>query len=74
MSEYYLTSHGGDERLFIAPINAGMAAENNMSIDDSIGYFLCRETDERGSKQVFILAKLASEEAAFELGDILGLS
>jgi len=74
MADYYLsgTSESGVE-LVIAPITEDMAAAQNIEGSESVGYFLYQKNNTFDRLDVCILAKVASEEAAFELGRILGL-
>lgn len=75
MSDYYLTRDlENGERMYIAPINAEMAAANNIEAAESVGYYLYKRQPDSHRSEVEILAKLPSEDAAFELGRILGLA
>lgn len=75
MSDYFLSGETlTGERLIIAPITAEVAAAHNMDAADSVGYFLYQKTTRMHNSDVCILAKLPSEDAAFQLGRILGLS
>ncbi|MDV3250189.1 hypothetical protein DevBK_02460 [Devosia sp. BK] len=75
MSDYYLSRlmDNGD-LMCISPISSEVAAANNMQLVESYGYFLLRKKAKRRSQDVEILARLPSEDAAFELSKILGLS
>jgi hypothetical protein len=75
MSDYYLSRDlENGERMFIAPIDAEMAAANNIELAESVGYYLYKRQPNRHRSDVEILAKLPSEEAVFKLGKILGLA
>lgn len=75
MSDYYLSRDlENGERMYIAPINADMATANNIEAADSCGYYLYKRRSGKHLSDVLILAKLPSEEAAFELGEMLGLA
>jgi len=75
MSDYFLSGETRTgEKLIIAPITAEIAAAHNMDASESVGYFLYQKTKKRQNADVCILAKLPSEDAAFELGRLLGLS
>ncbi len=74
MSDYYFsgTAQSG-EQLVIAPITDEMAAAQNIDDSESIGYFLYQKNSQRDSLDISILAKIPSEEAAFELKRLLNL-
>ncbi|MEA2838732.1 MAG: hypothetical protein QOF41_62 [Methylobacteriaceae bacterium] len=74
MTDYYLsgTSNTG-EQLIIAPISDEVAAAQNITDSESIGYFLYQKNNAGDRLDISILAKVTSEEAAFELGRILNL-
>ena len=73
--DYYLSGRSATgERLVIAPISAEIAAAHNMNDSESLGYFLYRVLENGGALCTAILAKLSSEDAAFEMGRILGLT
>lgn len=75
MSDYFLCGETRTgEKLVIAPITADIAAAHNMDASESVGYFLYQRSGQSQNLSVNILAKLPSEDAAFELGRILGLS
>lgn len=75
MSDYFLSGEmQTGERLIIAPITSDIAAAHNMDASESVGYFLYQKMRDHRNSDVCILAKLPSEDAAFELGRILGLS
>lgn len=75
MSDYFLSGETRTgQRLVIAPITAEIAAAHDMDRSESVGYFLYQKSADSGSEGVNILARLPSEDAAFELGRILGLT
>ena len=75
MADYYLSGVSATgERLVIAPITSEVAAAHDMKESESLGYFLYQKIDTSEKSDVSILAKLPSEEAAFELGRLLGLN
>lgn len=75
MSEYFLSgqSRTGDD-LYIAPITSEIAEANNIGRDEFIGYFLYQKKHGSDSTFACVLAKLPSEDAAFELAGILNLA
>lgn len=74
MSDYYLSRTLDDgQRMCIAPINSEMAAANNIEPSESVGYYLYKHLNDSHRSDVEILAKIPNEDAAFELGRILGL-
>ncbi|TPI30913.1 hypothetical protein FJW08_12385 [Mesorhizobium sp. B3-2-1] len=75
MSDYFFSGESKTgEKLFIAPITSDVAAAHNIADSESIGYFLYQKPAGTHNADVCILAKLPSEDAAFELGRLLGLS
>jgi hypothetical protein len=74
VTDYYLsgTSNTG-EQLIIAPISDEVAAAQNITDSESIGYFLYQKNNGGDRLDISILAKVTSEEAAFELGRLLNL-
>lgn len=75
MSDYFMSKDmGNGEYMYISPINSEVAAAQNIEVTESIGYYLYKRLADSRLSDVCILAKLPSEEAAFELGQILGLA
>ena len=73
--DYFLSCQKDDgSSLCIAPITSEIALAHNICEKESVGYFLFQRLYNKSSSDVQILAKLPSEDAAFELGSILGLS
>ncbi|MBL4665004.1 MAG: hypothetical protein JKY23_03485 [Nitrospinaceae bacterium] len=75
MADYFLSGEVEiGSQLYIAPLTSSVAAANNISTEDSVGYFLYQKHNGDGNGDISILAKVQTEEAAFELSRILGLS
>jgi len=73
--DYYLSGQSDlGKRLIISPITTEMAVANKISRNDSLGYYLYQKEEGSDDAEASILAKLPSEDAAFALGHMLGLS
>ena len=74
MSEYYFSAKTDiDTTLCIAPLTDRRIELSGEDLEDTSGYFLYELKGEGEPKEVRIIARLASEEAAFELKDMLAL-
>lgn len=74
MSNYYFsTKIDKDTILCIAPLSDYRIELSGQEIRDTSGYFLYSTTGDGEPTSVEIIAQLASEEAAINLKNILGL-
>ncbi len=74
MSEYYFCAKtGADTTLCIAPLTDKRVELSGEEIEDVSGYFLYETRGHAEPGEVFILARLTSEEAAFRLKEMLQL-
>ena len=74
MSEYYFSARiDSDTTLCIAPLTDRRIELSGEDLDDTSGYFLYELKGADEPTEVRIIARLASEEAAFELKDMLSL-
>jgi len=75
MAEYYFSKKIDKETsLCIAPLTDKRIELSGETIDDPSGYFLYEVRGRGEPDEVRILAKIPSEEAAFQLKDILELA
>ena len=75
MAEYYFSKEIDSEtRLCIAPLTDKRIELSGEVVDDPSGYFLYEVKGGGEPDEVRILARIASEEAAFQLKQILELS
>jgi hypothetical protein len=74
MAEYYFSKEiDSGTSLCIAPLTDKRIELSGETIDDPSGYFLYEIKGKGEPYDVNIIARLASEEAAFQLKEILGL-
>jgi hypothetical protein len=74
MAEYYFSARiDSDTTLCIAPLTDRRIELSGEDIEDTSGYFLYELKGGGEPNEVRIIARLASEEAAFELKDMLSL-
>jgi hypothetical protein len=74
MAEYYFTTNVDNETtLCIAPITNRRLALSGQEIPDTSGYFLYETRKSQEPNEVRIIARVLSEEAAFELSRILNM-
>jgi hypothetical protein len=74
MAEYYFTTNVDNETtLCIAPITNRCLALSGQEIPDTSGYFLYETRKSQEPNEVRIIARVLSEEAAFELSRILNM-
>lgn len=75
MSDYYFSAPLGNSRtLHIAPLTERRIEASGQEITDPSGYFLFETGAERNSNTVEIIAQVLSEDAAFRLRDVLGMT
>ncbi len=75
MGEYYFSKEIDSETsLCIAPLTDKRIELSGETIDDASGYFLYEVKGGGEPDEVRILARIASEEAAFQLKQILELT
>ncbi len=74
MAEYYFSAKIDRETtLCIAPLTDKRVELSGEDLDDVSGYFLYEIKGEDALREVRIIARLASEEAAFQLREMLAL-
>jgi hypothetical protein len=74
MAEYYFTTNIDNETtLYIAPLTNRRIALSGQEISDSSGYFLYETRKSNEPNEVRIIARVLSEEAAFQLSRILNM-
>lgn len=75
MSEYYFSAPRGNSRtLHIAPLTDRKIEASGQEIADPSGYFLFETVTDGNSDTVEIIAQVLSEDAAFKLRDVLGMT
>jgi hypothetical protein len=75
MARYYFSAQvDNDLALFIAPLSDVDIELSGESVEDASGYFLYRRCYATTGSPVTVLARLHSEEAAFEMSRLLNLS
>jgi hypothetical protein len=74
MAEYYFTTNIDNETtLCIAPLTDRRIAMSGQEIADPSGYFLYETRKSQEPNEVRIIARVFSEEAAFELSRLLNM-
>lgn len=74
---YFSVNRDNRRRACIAPLSNRLIEQSGQQIDDPSGYFLFEVMDNESSdafEEVEIIAQMVSEEAAFRLKEILGMS
>ena len=75
MSEFYFSRSLGDARtLCVAPLSDRRIESSGQDVPDTSGYFLFETRGFDNDTEVEIIAQAMSEEAAFRLREMLGLS
>ena len=75
MSELYLAGTAPDgKRLMIAPITSRKLTRCPEPPEDTSGYFLMEEQDDKPNGVLTVLARVSDAEAAFRLGRLLRMS
>ncbi|HRK64275.1 MAG TPA: hypothetical protein PLN53_07745 [Terricaulis sp.] len=70
---YFAKALDNDRTLFIAPLTDRVIARSGQDLEDASGYFLYSSLSSDGFTGVEIIARVASEEAAFALKEMLGM-
>ena len=74
MAEYFFSSEGeGGRRLYISPLPDRVLADSESDFGINRGHFLYEKNDPANPDDIFIIAQLLSEEAVFNLVQLLKL-
>ncbi len=75
MAQYYFSAQlDNDRALFIAPISDIDLELSGEVVEDSSGYFLYERCYSTPDAQITLLARIHSEEAAFQMSRLLNLN
>jgi hypothetical protein len=75
MSDYYFSVNiDPDRTLCVAPLTERRLDMSGQNVSDTSGYFLYEQHGEGETASIEIIAQVLTEDAAFRLRDIFGMS